>query len=136
MLVLQRVLILGLFPAVSLLTASLFCLFFLQFLVSINDTKGRWTMLVIIHLTSETSRLRLHCFSVTSYSVLVYCCSPQSMQIKSFDLCTFPAANGTLNLILLLWSCGGTALRLDTVNRASAAAQEFITSSTICESNI
>lgn len=40
------------------------------------------------------------------------------MQIKSFDLCTFPAANGTLNLILLLWSGAGSVLRLDTVNRA------------------
>lgn len=35
----------------------------------------------------------------------VYFCSPQSMQIKSFDLCTFPATDWTLNLILLLRRC-------------------------------
>ncbi len=85
--------------------------------------------------------LRLHCFPVTSFSVLLYFCmgwgcSPQSMQIKSFDLCTFPAANGTLNLILLLWSCACTALRLTRSTGPAADVQEFITSSTICESNI
>lgn len=55
----------------------------------------------------------------------VYFCSPQSMQIKSFDLCTFPATDWTLNLILLLRRCACLPPRSspDTGgNRAPAAA--------------
>lgn len=79
----------------------------------------KWPRLLLVFI--RKSEIALF-FPLTSYSVLVYFCmgwgcSPHSMQIKSFDLCTFPAADWTLNLILLLWSCACPVLRLDTVNR-------------------
>lgn len=98
-----------------------------------KDGKRAVAMFLIIYLTSEQqSELnappprclfllgspRLHCFPHDIIFCPVYFCSPQSMQIKSFDLCTFPATDWTLNLILLLWRCACPAPSLDTGNRA------------------
>lgn len=96
-------------------------MFLIIYLTSRAAVWIRWPCLLLVFI--RRSEITLFFSPVTSYSILVYFCmgwgcSPQSMQIKSFDLCTFPAADWTLNLILLLCSRVCPELRLDTVNWA------------------